>query len=131
MELFWKAIAAVLVSSILGLHIEKSQKEFHMLLSIAVCCMGATIMLNFLSPVVEFLRELERTAQLNEGILGILLKCTGIALVSEIAGLICQDSGNTSLGKLVQLLGSAVILYLSIPMATALLRLLQDVLGEL
>ena len=48
-----------------------------------------------------------------------------------IAGLICRDSGNGSMGKMVQLLGNAGILYLSIPVVRMFLDLLQEILGEL
>lgn len=63
--------------------------------------------------------------------LGILLKAVGIGLVSEIAGLVCTDAGNGSLGKTLQMLGSAVILYLSLPIFTAMLELIREILREL
>lgn len=63
--------------------------------------------------------------------LGILLKAVGIGLVSEIAGLVCTDAGNGSLGKALQMLGSAVILYLSLPIFTAILELIREILREL
>ena len=63
--------------------------------------------------------------------LGILLKAVGIGLVSEIAGLVCNDAGNGSLGKTLQMLGSAVILYLSLPIFTAMLELIREILREL
>ena len=50
---------------------------------------------------------------------------------TEIANLVCKDAGNESMGKSVQLLGTAVILYLSMPLFTALIDLLQKILGEL
>lgn len=131
MELFWKSVAAVLIAVILGLHIGKQEKELGTLLTMAVCCMGTAAAMVFLEPVLELLRELESVVQLRDGMLGILLKCAGIALVAEIAGLICLDAGNGALGKMVQLLGSAGILYLSIPMVKTVLVLLQEILGEL
>ena len=45
--------------------------------------------------------------------------------------LVCKDAGNESMGKSMQLLGSAAILYLSVPLFAALLELLQKILGEL
>lgn len=131
MELFWKAIAAVLIAVFLGLHIGNTEKEFGLLLAMAACCMGAAAAFTFLEPVVELLRELESAARLGGGSLEILLKCTGIAMVAELAGLICRDGGNGALGKTVQLLASAAILYLSVPLIRMFLNLLQEILGEL
>lgn len=124
-------MAATLIAVLLGLHIGNSGKEFGLVLTVAVCCMGAAAALTFLEPVLDFLRELEAVVQVDNGVLGTLMKCTGMALVSELAGLICQDSGNGSLGKMVQMLGSAVILFLSLPMIQSFLELLQGLLGEL
>ena len=84
-----------------------------------------------LEPVLDFLRELETLGDLQGDMLGILLKAVGIGLVSEIAGLVCTDAGNGSLGKTLQMLGSVVILYLSLPIFTAMLELIREILREL
>lgn len=131
MEAYWKVLGAVLTTLILGLHIGKQEKDLAAALTLSVCCLGTAAVVSFLEPVLELLRELEAVAQIQSGLFSTLLKCTGIAIVSEAAMLICQDAGNGSLGKLVQLTGSAVILYLSIPAIKALLGLLQEILGVL
>ena len=63
--------------------------------------------------------------------LAILIKALGVGLASEIASMICTDAGNASLTKAIQLLGGAVILYLSVPMFSALMDLIQKIVGEL
>lgn len=131
MEAYWKVIGAVLTTLVLGLHIGKQEKDFALLLTLAVCCLGTAAMVSFLKPVLEFLRELEAVAHMKEGAFSCLLKCTGIAIVSETAALICQDGGNGSLGKMVQMMGNTVMLYLSIPMLKTLLRMIQEILGVL
>jgi hypothetical protein len=45
--------------------------------------------------------------------------------------MVCADAGNASLGKVLQILASAVILWLSLPVFTALIELIQKILGEL
>lgn len=131
MDMFWKAAAAVLLALVLGLALGKQEKDIGVLLTLAVCCMVAMTALSYLEPVLDFLRELEALGDLQEDMLGILLKAVGIGLVSEIAGMVCTDAGNGSLGKQLQLLGSAAILYLSIPIFNALLTLIQEILGAL
>ena len=122
--------AAVLLAVVLGLSLGK-QKDIGVLLTMAVCCMVAMIAISYLEPVLDFLRELETLGDLQGDMLGILLKAVGIGLVSEIAGLVCTDAGNGSLGKTLQMLGSAVILYLSLPIFTAMLELIREILREL
>ncbi len=130
MELFWKASAGVLIAVILQLALGKQQKDMGTLLVVAVCCMVSIIGFSYLEPVLDLLRELEVLGDLQGDLLGILLKALGIGLVAEVAGMVCCDAGNASLGKTIQLLGSTVILYLSVPIFRSLLELIQRILGE-
>ena len=131
MVIFLQAAAGVLVASVLGLTLAKQNKEMTILLTIAVCCMVMMAALGFLQPVLELLRQLESIGNLNTEMVQILFKVVGIALVSEIASMICADAGNVSLGKALQMLGSMVVLWLSIPAFQALLSLIQQILGDL
>ena len=130
MGYFWKATAAVLIAVILSLALEKQGKDFSVILTLAVCGMAASAAFLYLEPVLDFLWELEAMADLREDMLGTLLKAVGIGLVAELASVICSDGGNASLGKQMQLLGSAVILYISLPVFRSLLQLIQRILGE-
>lgn len=130
MALFLRGCGAVLLAVILILTIGRG-KETGTLLGMGVCCMTALIALNYLAPVLDFLRTLETVGELDGDLVRTLLKAVGIGLICEIASLICSDAGNASLGKGVQLMGTAVILHLSMPLFRALLELLQVVLGDL
>lgn len=131
MDDFWKAAAAVLLTVVLSLAIGKQEKDISVLLTMAASCMTAVIAIYYLEPVLDFLRELEAVGNLQNGMLDVLLKAVGIALVAELAGMACTDAGCGSLGKSLQLLASAAILYLSIPVFRTLLTLIRDILGEL
>ena len=63
--------------------------------------------------------------------LGVLLKAAGIGMVTEIAAAVCGDNGNAGVSKMIQMIGSVVILWISIPVFRALLDLIQTILGEL
>jgi len=131
MTLFWKTTAGILIAVIFILALGKQEKDIALMLSILVCVMTAAAGFSFLEPVLEFLYRLEQLGNLNTGVLKNLLKIVGIGLVTEITEMILTDSGNTSLAKGMQLLGSAVILFLSLPILETLLELLQRILGEL
>lgn len=130
MGLYWRATALVLMALLLGLSLGKEQ-SFGMLLTLAACVLAATAAMEYLEPVVSFLRELESLGSLRGDFLGILLKAAGIGLVSQIAGSVCADGGNSALAGEVRLLGSAAVLYVSLPLFTGLLNLIQEILGEL
>lgn len=129
MGLYWKTAAAVLLAVVLILTLRR--QEMGLLLGMAVCAMAALAAVEYLQPVTELLRSLEELGGLDGPLVTILLKAVGIGLLTEIAGMVCADSGNASLGKALQLLGTAVILWMSIPLFTALLELIQEIMGEL
>lgn len=131
MELFWKAAAISLLTAILGVALGKQDKQMTMLLSLAGCILITGLGAVYLEPVIRFLEELERLGSLRSDMLGILIKAVGIGLICEITAVVCHDSGNDSLGKMLQIIGSAVILWLSLPVFRALIDLIQSILGEL
>lgn len=130
MELFWKTAAAVLLALVLVPALEKTEKDFSVLLTMAVCAMAAMAAISYLKPVLDLLWQLRDLGDLAGQTLEILLKAVGIGMVAEIAGMICRDAGNGSMGKTMQILASAVILYLSIPLLKGFLSLIQEILGQ-
>ena len=128
---FLQISGAVLLAVILVLALKSYCKEISTILAITVCCLTGLTALRYLQPVLEFLKKLEDLGGLDEVMIEILLKSTGIGIITEIANLVCKDSGNESMGKSMQLLGTAVILYLSLPLFQTLIDLLQKILGEL
>lgn len=128
MELLFKAIAGVLIAVILVIVLTKQSKETALLIVTVVCCMVAAAAMSFLSPVLDYFNQLGSLGGLNEHFLQILLKAVGISLLAEITAHICADSGNSALGKTVQYLAVAAILWLSIPLFGELMDLIENVL---
>ena len=131
MTIFWKAAAGVLVSLILILTLGKQEKDIGILLNIAVCCMLATGLFQILDPIIQFLDTLRELTAMESSALTTMLKLAGIGLVSELISMICMDSGCSSLGKGLQLLGSCLMLYLSIPIIELLLDTIRSIMGGL
>ena len=123
--------AAVLIGLILSLVISKQSKDMSLLLTLAVCvlvCLGA---LEFLEPVTELLRELRRLGGLDSEAVSILMKASLIGLLSELMGLICADVGEGALGKALQILSNAAVLWLSIPLLRQLITMVGEVLAKI
>ena len=128
---FYQTTACVLVAVILILTLRKQGNEIALVLSVLLCCMVGFLAAEFLEPVVRFMQRLQKIGALNQELLNILLKIVGICFTAEIAGLICEDSGNGALGKALQFLASAVILYLSLPLLSKLLDIVEGMLDNL
>lgn len=131
MTAFFQAAGAVLLGVVLIMSIRSQGKDIGLLLSIFLCVTLGCLAIGYLKPVIAFLQQLQSVGSLNSEMLGILLKITGIAFVAEIAALVCADAGNAAMGKTLQFLAVAVILYLSLPMLSKLLELVESILGNL
>ena len=128
---YWEVAAVVLLAVIFILTIGKKQSDLAIVLSVGVCAMVAIVTVGYLRPVVVFVQRLQSLGTLDGDMVSILLKAVGIAFTAEIASLVCTDAGNAALGKSLQLLAAVVIVYLSLPMLTALLELVEEILGGL
>ena len=131
MELYLKGCSAAMIGLILTLIVGNSRKDFGMLLSMAVCSILVICTASYLKPVIEYLDKLRMMGNLDSEVIKILIKAVGIGFLTEISVLICNDAGNASMGKVLQFLGSSVILWLSIPLFQMLTELLQRMMGKL
>ena len=128
MEIYFKAVAGTLIALIMFMMLSKQSKDMSVLLSVAVCCMLAVAAMRYFEPVIDFINRLQQISKLKSDTLMIILRSVGIALLTEIAVLICADAGNIALGKSLQLLSCVVVLWISIPLFTQLLELIEDIL---
>ena len=124
----WTAV--VLIGVILSLVLGKQSKDMSLLLTLAVCVMVSMAAVGFLEPVMELLRRLRRLGDLDSQAVSILLKCAGIGVLSELVGLLCADAGETALGKSLQILSNAAILWLSLPLFQQILTMIEGVLAQ-
>ena len=131
MDIIFKAVAGALISVVLSMVVGTHHKEIATLLSAAVCCMIAAAMLTYLRPSLAFFEKLSVIGNLDQEAFSILLKSTGIALLAEITGLICADAGNSTIGKVLQMLAAVVILWLSLPLLETLIDVLDEIVGSL
>ncbi len=131
MEKFYTATALILLTVILVLTLRKQNGEIALLLGLCGCCMGLGVTFGFLSPIISFIQKLQKIANLDHEMLRILMKITAVAFTAEIAATVCNDAGNAALSKVMQMLSTAVILYLSLPMLEALLTLVERILVAL
>lgn len=129
MELFLKCAGGVLVAVVLILTL--GRKDLGLLLSMAVCAMTAMAAAELLEPVTALVDTLESLGGLDGGSVAILFKAVGVGLITDIAAMVCTDSGNASMAKAVGLLGTAAVLWLSLPLFEALLSLIQEILEGL
>lgn len=131
MDVFLKTVACVFLALILWICLNKSGKDFSVLLTLCVCVAITVTSITFLRPVITFVLKIANMGLLDNALLSTMLKVVGIGLIAEICTLVCKDAGNESMGKALQILSSCVVLWLSIPVFEELLSLIDKILGKI
>ena len=131
MTTFLQGIAAALIGLILYLTIGAHSKDMTVLLSIGACILVLYCGIQFLQPVIELIQTLKETAKLDDDLIQILFKVVGIGLIGELAALLCADGGNSAMGRAVEIMTAAAVLWLAIPLFQQLLTLIGQITGEL
>lgn len=116
------AAAAGLVGTVLALILGQYRPEFRMLVTTAVTLLLMAMVLEQLSPVLEQLRSTMELTGLTGDYAAILFKAVGICLLTQLAGDVCRDSGESSIASKIELSGRAAILLTAMP-------LIQEVLA--
>ena len=116
------AAAAGLVGTVLALILGQYRPEFRMLITAAVTLLLMAMVLEQLLPVLEQLRSTMELTGLTGDYAAILFKAVGICLLTQLAGDVCRDSGESSIASKIELAGRAAILLTAIP-------LIQEVLA--
>ena len=131
MDIFWKAIGGTLVATVFSLVLSKRNPDMGILLNLAVSTMLLLLGLGFLRPVLDFFRTLETVGALDPEKMGILTKAAGLGMVTQLASMLCQDAGNSALGKGLEMLGASAVLWVSLPLFSGLLELIQNILEHI
>lgn len=129
MGLYWKAAAAAVLAVLMVLMLRR--QEIAALLAMGGCVMIVMAAVEYLRPVWALLDSLQAMGNLDGEMITIVLKAAGISLTTEIACMVCADGGSASLAKTLQFLGTAVVLWISIPLFTAMLDLIRNILEAL
>ena len=129
-NIFIKAATGILVGLILWIFLDRHNKDVSLLLTLLVCALAMIAASSFIQPVIDFLQKIRDIGQLDKDLLSVLLRVVGIGLIAEICTSICSDAGNAAMGKALQMVSSAVILWMSIPVFEKLLSLLDKILGK-
>ena len=123
-----KIIGIGLISLIISIIIKQYRPEFAIYISIISGVLIITLSLDKLTGIINILTTLSNKTGLNSEYLRILLKITGIAILTEFAVSICNDAGESAIATKVDLGGKIIIISISIPIIVALLELIVKIL---
>ena len=73
-------------------------------------------------------KSLANKTNINYDFILLLLKITGIAILTECAVSICKDSGETAIANKVDFGGKVLIMSMSVPILTSLVQIVVNIL---
>ena len=76
------------------------------------------------------LKSLSSKTAINNEFLVLLIKITGIAILTEFTVSICKDAGESAIASKVDLGGKVIIMSMSVPIMSSLLEVILNILPE-
>lgn len=123
-----KIIGIGLLTLIITIMLKEYKKEY----AIYSVLIGGSIIIfysmNTISSIINFIQELSSNSNYNNTFITLLLKITGISIITEYAVSICKDSGESSIANKIDFGGKILVISLSIPIISTTLQSLTKLL---
>lgn len=123
-----KIIGIGLVALIIIVILKQYRPEFAMYVSLSAGVIIFALIFTKLSGIIELLKNLSSKASINNQFITLLIKITGIAILTEFAVSVCKDTGETAIANKVDLGGKVIIMSMSIPIMCSLLETIVQIL---
>lgn len=117
-----------IVATVFIVLLKSLRPEIAMLVSIITGVAIFIIVAGKLSSIVEVLNGIAGRAGVDMAYLSTLLKIIGIAYIVEFGAEICKDAGESAIASKIELAGKVAIIFLAVPIITALLDLIIKVM---
>ncbi len=121
-----KIIGVGFLTLIVAIFLKDVKKDF----SIYAIILGTSIILymsfDTLKTIIEFIENVTKNVDTNY--IKVLLKMTGIAILTEYAVSLCKDSGESAIASKIDLGGKIALISISIPVISSTLEALTKFL---
>lgn len=128
MEEIVKIIGIGLISVVIAIILKQYKPEYALYVSIIAGILILFMAMEKISGIINLLQSISNKTYINKQFLGILLKITGIAIITEFAVSICTDAGEKSIATKIEIGSKVIIIAISIPIISSLLELIIDIL---
>lgn len=123
-----KIIGIGFITLILTIVLKEYKREY----AIYSILIGGAIIILFsmdtISSIISFINEISNKSEYNNKIISLLLKITGISILTEYAVSICKDAGESSIANKIDFGGKIIVISLSIPVISTTLETLTKLL---
>lgn len=123
-----KIAAAAVTAALCAVVVRKQSPEIALALGLGACGLVVLYCSGALTAVVELADKLARAGGLSAQVAGPVMKTAGIAIVSRLAADFCKDAQEGGLASAVELAGTALALAAALPLMSAVLDTLTQLL---
>ena len=123
-----KIIGIGLTALVLIIILRQYKPEFAIYISMIAGILILTFSLSQITGVINLIKDIAHRANINSQFLLIILKITGIAMLTEFAVSICQDSGENAIANKIDIGGKVIMITISLPIISSLLETILKVL---
>lgn len=123
-----KIIGIGFLSLIITIILKEYRKEYAIY---AVLIAGMIIIfysMDTIRSIINFINDLANNKNYNTEFISLLLKITGISILTEYAVSICKDSGENAIANKIDFGGKIIVISLSIPVISTTLSTLTKLL---
>lgn len=117
---------AGMLTALIALQIREMKPEYSIYLGLAGSLILTFLMLGKLKWMVETLQEFFSYIQLDSIYLGMILKLVGISYLADFAAGICQEAGQPTLGKQIELFAKLTLFGISLPIVQSVFQTLSQ-----
>ena len=128
MEELIKIIGIGLIALVIVIIFKQYKPEYTIYVSIIAGILMLFLAMEKVSGIVNLLQSISDKTYINKQFLGILLKITGIAIITEFAVSICADAGEKAIATKIEIGSKVIIIAISIPIISSLLELIIEIL---
>ncbi len=124
-----KIIGIGLIGVIFSIVLKENKKDFAIYVGLICGILIIFFTINKLNSIILFINSLVGKTNLNSDFIKILLKITGISILTEFAVSICKDSGENAIANKIDLGGKIIVISMSIPVISNMLNGLLELLS--
>lgn len=128
MEEILKIIGIGLVALVMIIILKQYKPEYAIYVSIIAGISILFIAMDKITGIINLLQSISEKTYINKNFLGILLKITGIAFLTEFAVSICSDAGEKAIASKIEIGSKVIIITISMPIITSLLEVIIKIL---
>ena len=123
-----KIIGIGLIALVIIILLKQYKPEYALYVSLAASILILSLVFQKLFSVIDLLNTLASKTAINTTFIALLVKITGIAILTEFAVSICKDCGESAIASKMDIGGKIMIITVSIPVISSLLETVIKVL---